>query len=205
MANATFAVYASNNKGEDVTPVVNALISDGNDDIPVNNVSFGDPDVGATKYFMVWYTSSGLNSGNPIGLAAQEGATVDLIPAPPPENEYCTAPQPSLASSAISAITVTKAVYGTAVNGFDVTAACQAIVNQGAVGQSGAYTIPIGNDTFGGDPDVGATKYFAMQYSAGGSGPLFVGGEEGQTVTLQSGESEPSVVIASPADAVPAG
>ena len=41
-------------------------------------------------------------AGNPVGLAAQEGASVDLIPVAPPENEYSTAPQPPLASSAIS-------------------------------------------------------------------------------------------------------
>lgn len=203
MASAALAIYASNSQGEDVTAQVNALVSSGNDDIPVNNETFVDPDPGAKKYFMVWYTAPSLNNGNPIGLAAQEGSSVDLIPASPPQNEYCTAPQPSLAKSDISAITVTQAVYGTVDNGFDVTAACQAIVNQGAVGEAGTYSIAISNDTFGGDPDVKATKYFAMQYQVGASGPSFVGGKEGQTVTLQSAAIEPPVIIVPPTNGKP--
>jgi hypothetical protein len=182
------AVYASNNKGEDVTADVTSIIEFGNDDVPVNNTSFGDPDVGSTKYFLVWYTAVNLNGGNPVGLACDENATIDLVPGSgTPSYYYDTSVQPGLATSAISAVTVNRAIYGTVNNGYDVTAACQAIVNQGALanGQAGNYQIPINNETFGGDPDVGNTKYFAMSYSASGS-TFYVGGQEGQTVTLQT-------------------
>ena len=180
------AVYASNNKGYDVTSQVTALTEFGNDDVTANNDNFGDPDPGATKYFMVWYTSPSVNGGNPLGLACGEGGTIDLIPTSPPSYYFDTSNQPSLAQSSISSILVTRAVYGTPNNGFDVTAIVQAIVNQGGVVASqpqGQAQIAINNQTFGGDPDFGNTKYFAMEYSVGGTA-TYVGGQEGQTLSL---------------------
>ncbi|MCW3847631.1 SUEL-type lectin domain-containing protein [Sphingomonas sp. LB-2] len=180
------AVYASNNKGADVTSQVTSLTASGNDDVTANNASFGDPDPGSTKYFIVWYTSPSVNNGNPVGLACAEGQTIDLIPTSPPSYYFATSAQPSLGQSAISTISVTRAVYGTPNNGFDVTAICQAIVNQGGIvaGQSSAPAqIAIANETFGGDPDYGNTKYFAMEYSVNGTA-TFVGGQEGQTLSV---------------------
>ena len=182
------AVYASNSQGEDVTSQVNSLTEFGNDDVTANNANFGDPDSGATKYFFVWYTSPSVNGGNPVGLACAENQEIDLIPSSPPAYYFATSAQPSLATSTVSAITVTRAIYGTPNNGFDVTAICQAIVNQGGVvagqGQGQApVQLAIGNETFGGDPDYGNTKYFAIEYSAGGQ-TTYVGGQEGQTLSL---------------------
>ena len=109
-----------------------------------------------------------------------------MIPASPPSYYFDTNPQPSLTQSAITTIAVSRAVYGTINNGYDVTAICQAFVNQGALvnGQSGSYQISFNNQTFGGDPDFGNTKYFAMQYSVNGGSPQYIGGYEGQTLTL---------------------
>ena len=177
------AVYASANKGEDVTQQVIQIISSGNDDILADNGSFGDPDPGSWKYFFVWYVAPPVNNGNPIGLACAEGQSIDLIPARPSPGQYSTPLQPSLAPSGLG-VTVHQAVYGTPNNGLDVTAICQAIVNQGGFGVGQALNIPISNGTFGGDPDVGTQKSFAMQYSFASSGPLFVGGLEGQTLSL---------------------
>ena len=67
-----------------------------------------------------------------------------------------------------------------------MTAIVQAIVNQGGVVASqpqGQAQIAINNQTFGGDPDFGNTKYFAMEYSVGGTA-TYVGGQEGQTLSL---------------------
>ena len=182
------AVYASNNKGIDVTPVVASLIAQGNDDVPVNNATFTDPDFGAAKYFFVWYTVDGINSDNPIGLATAEGTNADLVPVPGyPPYYFSTSPQPGIAASQITAFLVQRAIYGTLNNGFDVTAICQAILNQGGliVGQSKLNNqIPIANSTFGGDPDHGNKKYFAIQYLANGAGPYFLGASEGQTLTV---------------------
>lgn len=180
------AIYASNNKGSDVTSQVTTLTEFGDDDVTANNNNFGDPDPGATKYFMVWYTSPSVNGGNPQGLACAENQTVDLIPSSPPSYYFATSTQPALAQSSISTIAVTRAVYGTPNNGFDVTAIVQAIVNQGGVVASqpqGQAQIALTNETFGGDPDYGNTKYFAMEYSVSGT-PTFVGGQEGQTLSL---------------------
>ena len=182
------AVYASNNMGIDVTSQVENLISGGNDDITANNTNFGDPDNGAEKYFFIWYSSPSLNGGNPIGLACGENQSIDLIPVPVPPGLFSTSAQPSLAASSVCPIMVTRAVYGTPNNGFDVTAICQALLNQGGmiVGQSPnpvQVSLPINNTTFGGDPDYGNTKYFAIEYSNAGQ-IFYLGGEEGQTLTL---------------------
>lgn len=184
----SLAVYASNNKGEDVTSQVVSIIDNGNDDVPVNNNSFGDPDPGSTKYFLVWYTAGNINGGNPIGLAAVEGASVDLVPAPGyPTYYFNTSRQPSVAQSGSTQIQVQRAIYGTPNNGFDVTAICQAILNQGGLIVDQGTTnnqIPVNNATFGGDPDYGSTKFFAMQYLVNGAGPYFLGAQEGQTLTV---------------------
>lgn len=180
------AVYASNNKGEDVTSAVNSLTEFGNDDVTANNNNFGDPDPGATKYFFVWYTSPTVNGGNAVGLACAENQEIDLIPSSPPAYYFATSAQPPVAQSTISSISVTRAIYGTTNNGFDVTSICQAIVNQGGVtaGQSQSPAqIAINNQTFGGDPDYGNTKYFAIEYSVGGTA-TYLGGQEGQTLSL---------------------
>ena len=71
------AVYASNNTGKDVTAVCNQLVSQGNDDIPVNNTSFGDPDHGQRKYFTITFS---VNNGPPQYMGAEEGTTLDLVP-----------------------------------------------------------------------------------------------------------------------------
>jgi hypothetical protein len=75
-----FAVYASENKGEIVTHKCQELVNTGNDDIPVNNNTFGDTDPGSKKYFTIMYTTPG-PSGEPIGHAkgCQEGVTLDLV------------------------------------------------------------------------------------------------------------------------------
>ncbi|WHU03455.1 MULTISPECIES: hypothetical protein [unclassified Sphingomonas] len=181
------AVYASNSMGEDVTSQVAAMVAGGNDDVAVNNGSFGDPDSGATKYFLAWYTATGLNSGNPIGLAAVENTTVDLIPSPGyPAYYFNTAPQPSVAQSANTPFQVKRAIYGSSNNGFDVTAICQAILNQGGliVDQGTTnFQLALNNETFGGDPDYGNSKYFAMQYEVNGV-TAYIGGAEGQTLSL---------------------
>ena len=71
------AAYASVNTGYDVTAKCQELVNTGNDDIPVNNETFGDPDVGQTKYFTILYTTNGGRVGNAKGC--QEGTTLDLV------------------------------------------------------------------------------------------------------------------------------
>jgi hypothetical protein len=199
MANILQAIYASNNKGLDVTATVQSITASGNDDIPANNATFGDPDVGSLKYFTVWYTSPGLNNGNPVGLACSEGQTIDLIPTTIAPPFYSTSPQPGLAQSAVSSVSVERAVYGTPNNGFDVTAICQALFNQGALVVNGppqAYSLPVNNTTFGGDPDVGNVKSLAMQYQMNGAGPFFIGAGEGQTLVLPASPQAVAELIA---------
>lgn len=181
------AVYASNNKGVDVTSVVANLTSTGNDDIPATNAEMGvDPDPGSPKYLMIWYTAPGLNNGNPVALACSEGTTIDLIPTSGSPPNYSTAAQPPVPQTPITAIAVDRAVYGTSLNGYDVSAICQAIFNQGALSndQAGTYSLAIGNSTFGGDPQVGTVKSFAMRYFMNNAGPFFIGAEEGQTLNI---------------------
>jgi len=194
------AIYASNNKGIDVTSQAQSILSGGNDDITASNSNFGDPDPGSKKYFIIFYTAPPLNNGNPIGLACAEGNTIDLVPssgAPP----YCSTPQQQpLTTSSSSAVTVNRAVYGTGNNGLDVTAICQALFNQGAFG-SGTYTIQMSNAGFGGDPDSGPVKAFAMQYQVYGGAPSFIGAQEGQTLNLPIGQQSAAEIVAT---AIPA-
>jgi hypothetical protein len=71
------AVYASNNKGEDVTTRCQQIVGGGNDDIAVNNNTFGDPDPGSKKYFTITFVVSG---GQTQYKGAEEGQTLDLVP-----------------------------------------------------------------------------------------------------------------------------
>ncbi len=74
--NVISAAYASGNKGFDVTAKCQQLVNNGNDDIPVNNNTFGDPDVGQTKYFTILYS---INNGNIQAKGCQEGGNLDLV------------------------------------------------------------------------------------------------------------------------------
>jgi hypothetical protein len=173
MANTIIsAVYGTSTAGIDVTQICQTLVDTGNDDITANNATFTDPDVGATKSFAILYSNPVLNSGNPIALGCQENNTLDLVPNPP------TATTP-VATPGSPSFTIVHAMYGTASNGFDVTATCQWLVNNGGT------VIQVNNTTFGGDPDVGALKSFAIAYTAVGGGPTFyLACAENTTLTL---------------------
>lgn len=153
------AVYGTTSAGNNVTEICQAILNNDNDDIPVNNTSMGsDPDVGVVKSFGILYTEPQLNNGNPIALCCQENATLDLMP-----TQASTSLQQALAPA--GSIHVLQAVYGTGSNGNDVTAICQALVNQGNL------TIPVNNAVLGPDPDGGVVKSFSILYSVGG--PIF--------------------------------
>ena len=71
------AAYGTTKAGNDVTDIVQALVNNGNDDIPINNGTLGpDPDVGAKKQFGIVYT---LANGTTLARAATEGDTLDLV------------------------------------------------------------------------------------------------------------------------------
>ena len=71
------AVYGTNNAAKDVTENVQKLVSNGNDDITVNNSNLGcDPDGGKHKLFGVIYM---LETGEQRALCCKEGETLDLI------------------------------------------------------------------------------------------------------------------------------
>jgi hypothetical protein len=168
------AVYGTTTNGNDVTSICQGLVTPGNDDIPVNNTTLGpDPDVGVVKSFGILYSSPGLNNGNPIALACQENTTLDLVPTPPTAT---TSPQQPLAPA--GSIRVIKAVYGTSSNGNDVTAICQAMVNQGNT------TIPVNNAVLGLDPDFGTVKSFGILYVLGSGNPIALACQENTNLTL---------------------
>jgi len=70
------AVYASLNKGIDVTTICQNLVDTGNDDIPVDNNTFTDPDAGFKKYFTISYTDS---QGISKFKGCIEGDILDLV------------------------------------------------------------------------------------------------------------------------------
>ncbi|MCC8493215.1 hypothetical protein LN451_04585 [Xanthomonas hortorum pv. gardneri] len=167
------AVYGTGNAGIDVTQVCQDSVNTGNGDITASNAFFGtDPDPGKGKSFAILYKNPALNGGNPIALGCAENGQIDLVPNPP------TASTPIPVPSKPSFIVV-RAIYGTGNNGYDVTATCQWLVNNGGT------TIPVSNATFGGDPDPNVQKSFAIVYTAAGGGAQqFRAGEEGSTLTL---------------------
>lgn len=75
-------------------------------------------------------------------------------------------------------IQVISATYATNNKGNDVTAICQASVN------TGNDDINVNNDSLGGDPDPGATKFFGITYTLPSGVTLVRGGAEGDTVDL---------------------
>ena len=167
------AMYGTPSAGIDVTAACQSLVNNGNDDITASNSLGGDPDSGATKYFGILYLATGLNNGNPIALGCQENATLDLVPTPPTASTATITPVP-----ARGAITVLNATYGTQVNGNNVTAICQYLVN------NGNDQIPVNNTYLGPDPDIGYTKEFAITFQVNGGSPTILAAQEGTTLTL---------------------
>jgi hypothetical protein len=167
------AMYGTPNAGYDVTGACQALVNNGNDDITASNALGGDPDPGATKTFGILYSTPTLNNGNPIALGCEEGSTLDLVPTPPTADTGTITPIPVL-----GAIKVLSAVYGTQVNGNNVTAVCQYLVN------NGNDQIPVNNTYLGPDPDSGYTKEFAILYQVNGSAPMVLSCQENTTLTL---------------------
>jgi len=155
--NILAAVYGTTTAGINVTAICQNIINNDNDDIVVDNSTMGsDPDVGVVKSFGLLYTDEQLNNGHPIALCCQENATLDLMP-----TQASTSFQQPLAAS--GAINVLQATYGTGSNGNDVTAICQALVNQGN------FTIPVNNAVLGPDPNFGVVKSFSILYSVSGT------------------------------------
>ncbi|MFC7520004.1 hypothetical protein ACFQS6_06895 [Xanthomonas populi] len=167
------AVYGTGNAGIDVTQVCQDIVNTGNYDITASNDFFGtDPDPGTVKSFAILYKNPVLNGGNPIALGCAENGQIDLVPNPPTASTPVPVPcRPSF--------TVVRAIYGTGNNGYDVTATCQWLVNNGGT------AIPVSNATFGGDPDPNVKKSFAIVYTAvGGGAQQLRAGAEGSTLTL---------------------
>ena len=151
------AVYGTVNSGVDVTATCQAIVEGSNDDILVNNTTMlGDPDPGVQKSFAILYTAPDLNNGNPCVMGCQENTTLDLAPTNPPT----TTVQNTLAPT--GNIQVNFAGYGTPANGNNVTAICQALVNQGN------FIIPVNNATLGPDPNFGTQKSFGIMYTVNG-------------------------------------
>jgi hypothetical protein len=149
------AVYGTVNNGFNVTTICQGFVSGTNDDITVNNTTMGgDPDRGVKKSFVIAYWAPDINNGNLCVLGCLEGTTIDLAPSPPPT----TTPQNALTST--GGVQISFAGYGTLANGNDVTAICQALVNQGN------FVIPVNNATLGPDPNPGKQKSFGIWYSA---------------------------------------
>jgi hypothetical protein len=174
--NVLAAVYGTNINGIDVTSFCQAIVDQSDDDIYVENSTFDnqDPDHGVTKSFGIIFTNSARNGGNPIVLGCQEGTTLDLVPSSPTQT---TVKQNPLAPN--GNIIVKYAGYGYQNNGNDVTAICQAFVNQGNL------TMQVNNDVMGPDPSPGATKNFFIIYTVNGQ-EYAVACQEGTNITLKN-------------------
>jgi hypothetical protein len=74
--NVIIAVYASKIGGADVTQACQRIVDTGNDDIAVNNNTFGDPSPLNQKFFTISYT---INNGPLLYKGCQEGDVIDLV------------------------------------------------------------------------------------------------------------------------------
>lgn len=162
------AVYGTTTTGFNVTNNIGPGITS----FVVNDNTFPDPAPGVVKSFGVLYTDPNLNNGNPIALACQENTAINLLPNPATAT---TSLQPPLAPA--GTVKVLQAVYGTKSNGNDVTAICQALVNQGN------FTIPVNNAVLGPDPDFGVVKSFGIIYTSS-QGPRQLACQENTNLSL---------------------
>lgn len=147
-------MYGTSINGNDVTAVCQSIVNTGSNDIKVINSVLGpDPQSGATKYFGILYTTPQLNHGNPIALGCQEGTDLDLL-CSTTVNTPTTQP---LATA--NNVVILAATYGASSNGTNVTALCQALINNGNI------IMPVNVVVMGPDPQVGSPKFFAIRYS----------------------------------------
>lgn len=157
------AIFASNNKGIDVTAIVQKAVSSGSDDIVVacgKTALFPvDPDPGHTKWFGVSVTGPGFNGGNPYFLGCREGTSLDLAPT---SLKNSSVPQNMLLP--VSGIaTVNFAFWASTDGGNDVTASVQSFLN------NGAKALITGDAAFQPDPNPGQAKCFVVSYTYNGT------------------------------------
>jgi len=187
------AVYASNQKGLDVTALCQDMVNSGQTVLAIDNHGFTDPDPGQAKRFMISFLSPGLNGGQPICLACPENTQLNLALAPEPALK--SAKQPPLAAADGALWRIAHATYGTSEFGLDVTALCQALANH----SDNPLTLTPSNSAFGRDPAPGHQKTFVIQYVTGGQ-TLQCGALETETLTLHG---LPPVEAPAPAPAPP--
>lgn len=73
------AFYGVQGVGKDVTQIVQNIVKNGNDDVPINNTAMGgDPAPGKQKVFGVLYF---LEDGSYRAMTGTEGTILDLVPA----------------------------------------------------------------------------------------------------------------------------
>ena len=96
------------------------------------------------------------------------------------------------------AITILSAMYGTTNSGYDVTAACQALVNNDNDDITASNALE-------GDPDPGVTKTFGILYSdpnLNNGNPIALGCQENDTLDLVPSSSTASTSTIAPVPAL---
>lgn len=166
------AIYASANKGVDVTKICQGLVENGNDDIPVHNDTFGgDPDENNLKRLQITFTLGSTGNQVVYAMTADENTTLDLIPIPLPQSTSVD-PQPQFI--------VVKAIFGTSSGkSFDVTKDCQALLLK-----NGGNQIPVDHKELN-VPASQDTRLLGITYTPiGGGNKGYIAAKEGETITL---------------------
>lgn len=164
------AIYASANKGVDVTKICQGLVDKGNDDIKVNNTTLGgDPDSGNPKGFQITYTLR--STGNAVyAMTAGEGEKLDLVPTPLPPSVN---PQPQFI--------VEKAIFATSSgeSSFDVTVECEELLRK-----NGGNQIPVDHNKLN-IPASQDARLLGITYTPiGGGNKGYIVAKEGEVITL---------------------
>jgi hypothetical protein len=154
------AQYGSNRRRVDVGRQVSAYVRGGELRMRINNDTMGgDPDRGADKRLRIEYEFNGQRDTVEVGedndLVLPRPGIGMAAPEPPPPPP----PPPAYGGR----VTIISAGYGARDRFVDVSR-----IIRGRAGRDGRLQMPVGNDTMGGDPFVGAEKVLRIDYEVGG-------------------------------------
>jgi hypothetical protein len=177
------AIYGAGNRTVDVTNLVQGRVQNNVLEFDVTGTQLGDPAPGTLKELVVTYQYAGLTREARAGDGQRLRLPVDTI-APQ------TATQP--APTATAGLRIVSALYAAGSRVMDVTSLISSRV------AADRLSVPVDNNTMGGDPQRGAAKVLTIVYEWNGQ-RFTDSAKEGQTMRLPSDRA----LAASPAVSLP--
>lgn len=167
----TRASYGSRDRALDVTDLLNSRIEGDRLSLPINNDTMGgDPAQDTRKTLTVWYSLG----GSDLQTSVDEGGMLNLPPRGESSDGEPFSGEPSRAERSLQ---ILRADYGADNRFADVTALLSSRVRDGQL------SLPVNNDTMGGDPADERHKALSVWYVEDGR-PANVVVSEGGYVNL---------------------